>query len=365
MNKAQRQRLIEDFIIQNVEEHPTDIARVTMKRFGITRQTVINHIARLVKSDLVVVSGRTKGRRYDLKITTWSFVLDVTPTLEEDRAWRENILPHLKDLPENVLTVCNYGFTEMLNNVIDHSESQKAAVRIDQSALKTQISVGDFGIGIFNKIQRAFNLEDPRQALLELSKGKLTSDPERHSGEGVFFTSRMFDQYIIMSGTVFFRRVNQLDDEWLLEVRDQPETEGTFIVMIIGNDSSLAAQDVFDKYALADEDYGFSRTHVPIQLAMYEGEQMLSRSQAKRILARVERFREVILDFRGVREIGQAFADEIFRVFSKQNPHVHIVTIFTTPEIDRMVARAKSGDEAGGSSAPEQLPLLSLADDQE
>ena len=364
MNKTQRQRLIGDFVVQNVGEHPNDIVRVTMQRSGVTRQTVINHIDRLVKAGLLTMTGRTKARRYALKVTTWSFALDIVPSLKEDRIWRENILPHLKDLPENVLTICNYGFTEMLNNVIDHSQSEKAAARIDQTALKTQISVGDFGVGIFNNIQRAFKLEDPRQALLELSKGKLTSDPDRHTGEGVFFTSRMFDEFIIMSGTVFFRRTNQLADEWLIEVRDQPETEGTVIVMNISNNSELQIQEIFDKYALADDDYGFSRTHIPIRLAMYEGEKMLSRSQAKRILARAERFREVILDFREVKEIGQAFADEIFRVFATQNPQVHIVPMFTTPEIDRMVARAQSG-EIDGSAVTGQLPLLSLSSDQD
>ena len=38
---------------------------------------------------------------------------------------------------------------------------------------------------------------DKRQALFELSKGKFTTDPSRHSGEGVFFTSRMFDDFEI------------------------------------------------------------------------------------------------------------------------------------------------------------------------
>lgn len=88
---------------------------------------------------------------------------------------------------------------------------------------------------------------------------------------------------------------------------------------------------------------------------------MLSRSQARRILVRAERFREVILDFRGVKEIGQAFADEVFRVFAKEHPNVNIVPMFTTPEIDRMITRAKFG-EIGDSSVPEQLPLLSPDD---
>jgi hypothetical protein len=44
----------------------------------------------------------------------------------------------------------------------------------------------DHGVGIFEKIMKHFNLADAREALLELSKGKLTSDPRNHSGEGIF-----------------------------------------------------------------------------------------------------------------------------------------------------------------------------------
>ena len=42
------------------------------------------------------------------------------------------------------------------------------------------------------RIHCAFlDLSDERLASLELSKGKLTIEPRRHSGEGVFFTSRV------------------------------------------------------------------------------------------------------------------------------------------------------------------------------
>lgn len=69
---------------------------------------------------------------------------------------------------------------------------------------------------------------------------------------------------------------------------------------------------------------------------------LLSRSQAKRLLARFEKFEEVMLDFKDVQTIGQAFADEIFRVFALQHPEVKIIAINTTPEVQQMINRAKS-----------------------
>ena len=37
---------------------------------------------------------------------------------------------------------------------------------------------------------------------------------------------------------------------------------------------------------------------------------LVARSQAKRLLERFDRFEEVVLDFDGVRQVGQGFADE-------------------------------------------------------
>jgi anti-sigma regulatory factor (Ser/Thr protein kinase) len=293
---------------------------------------------------------------------THDFKLAVSPALEEDVVWRENILPDLKGLPENVLDICNYGSTEMLNNVVDHSDSPAAAVRLTCSALRTSIQVADVGVGIFKKIQTTLGLHDARHALLELAKGKLTTDQERHTGEGVFFASRIFDEFRIMSGTLFYQRIRQEDDDWLIEAGDLDPMIGTIVDMRIRNDAKQTLKEVFDQYASEDNSYGFARTHVPIRLAMYEGEQMLSRSQARRILARVDRFREVILDFRGVTGIGQAFADEVFRVFAREHPEVHIIPLFTTPDIDNMIAHAKSGEIA---NEPQQLSLLSFGVAQE
>ncbi|MFH1304941.1 MAG: STAS-like domain-containing protein, partial [Candidatus Omnitrophota bacterium] len=82
---------------------------------------------------------------------------------------------------------------------------------------------------------------------------------------------------------------------------------------------------------------GFSKTTIPVKLLKHEGEELISRSQAKRLIARFDRFKEVILDFEGVKTIGQSFADEVFRVFRAQNPTVHLTWINTNEEIDRTI----------------------------
>src|SRR3972149_12322968 len=99
---------------------------------------------------------------------------------------------------------------------------------------------------------------------------------------------------------------------------------------------------IFDQFA-SGEDYGFNKTVVPVKLARYGQEQLVSRSQAKRLLARVEVFKIVIFDFREVPSIGQAFADEIFRVFANRHPEIELSAIHANSEVKRMIERAKSG----------------------
>ncbi|MEI8020454.1 MAG: STAS-like domain-containing protein [Schlesneria sp.] len=90
------------------------------------------------------------------------------------------------------------------------------------------------------------------------------------------------------------------------------------------------------------DDYACYKTTVPMALERCKDEDLITRSQAKRVLSRFDRFREVLLDFKGVTSIGQAFADEIFRVYKQSHPEVIVVAINTTPEVDKMINRAKS-----------------------
>ena len=73
-----------------------------------------------------------------------------------------------------------------------------------------------------------------------------------------------------------------------------------------------------------------------------EGGNLVSRSQAKRLLTRVERLTTVVLDFEGVEMIGQAFADEIFRVFKAAHPDVKIVPENANANIGKMIRHVES-----------------------
>lgn len=341
---------IEAFILREVPAHPADIGRLAGEHFGISRQAINRHLQRLVAQGALIASGATRKRQYAPAIlVSESFTLEVTPQLDEHLIWSRRVEARLQGLPKNVDDICHYGFTEMLNNVVDHSGSSEAMLRVIRSTSCVRLFVHDNGVGIFRKISEALDLPDERLAVLELSKGKLTTDPNRHTGQGIFFTSRMFDRFALVSGSIV---LSCRDGQSALLDRQEPSlpmeddiaalpANGTTVVMEISAFSARTMNEVFDRFSdTLEEDYGFTKTQVPVSLARFGNENLVSRSQAKRVLARFERFKEVTLDFSGVETVGQAFADEIFRVFGGEHPEVHLSWVNAAPAVEKMIRRA-------------------------
>jgi anti-sigma regulatory factor (Ser/Thr protein kinase) len=342
-NSPSRSQEIEAFVIAEILAHPEDIARVTSERFGISRQAVNRHLARLVDEGKLTAVGATRQRRYaPALLVNQQFVLSVSSSLQEDRVWEASVGPLLVGVPRNIEEICFYGFTEMLNNVIDHSGSTTVKIVIERSLVTVSMSILDEGVGIFKKIAAELHLDDERHAILELCKGKLTTAPDRHSGEGIFFTSRMFDSYSLRSGPTVL--ICKKAESWLLHERDFPMNllpmNGTFVTMEIDVNSTQTQVEVFDRFSDKEEDYGFTRTHVPVALARHGTENLISRSQAKRLVARFDRFNDVLLDFATVPMIGQAFADEVFRVFQNAHPGIKLTWVNATVEVEQMIRRA-------------------------
>jgi anti-sigma regulatory factor (Ser/Thr protein kinase) len=323
-----RGKEVRDFIVRHVEAHPAYIARVTADEFKLEPQSVRKHLRELSFQNILVADGKTRDRIYRLETTDWAKTYPITTGLGEDAAWND-AAPVVGRLPENVLTIWNTGFTEMFNNAIDHSTGTEIAVEIRKSAINTEMEIRDDGVGIFKKIQAAAYLPDERQAILELSKGKFTTDRTKHSGEGIFFTSKMFDAFDILSGGLSFTGT-----------RPPTGSPGTTVWMKLDNESSRVAADVYNAFSV--EDFGFAKTNVPIKMAQFAGQRMVSRSQAKRVLARIGEFKVAAFDFAGVAMIGQAFADEIFRVFHSAHPDIQLEVVNAGPDVLNMIRRVQN-----------------------
>jgi len=353
--KSRQNPEVREFILRNVREHPDSIVALAVEKFGLSRAATHKYVVRLQDEGLIIAHGKTRARRYALKpLASKVFKIDVFAGLPEHQIWAFRVLKHIEGIPKNVLGICQYGFTEMLNNVIDHSGSNKCLIRFRRNYSDIEFIIRDYGIGIFRKIQHDFDLADAREALLELSKGRLTSDKTRHSGEGIYFTSRMFDRFQISSGHLLYERNLQEDDEWLVETEDRDASpEGTRVYLRVSTDIKWSTQDIFEKYT--GDKVGFRKTHVPVKLGLYPNEELVSRSQAKRILARFENFSEVLLDFDGVSHIGQPFADEIFRVFNSDHPDVDVVAVRENARVRKMIEYVIESREL--LDAQPELPL--------
>lgn len=336
---------IRRYILDNVDKHPTNINKITAEKFGITRQAVNKHLQRLVAEKVLEESGQTRNRTYQLsRLVEWRKTSPIVPGLAEGDVWAREVRPALGQLPDNVMNLWHHGFTEMFNNAIDHSSGTEIDVAIRKTAADTEMGVADDGVGIFRKIQAATGLLDERHAVLELAKGKFTTDPKNHSGEGIFFTSRMFDSFTIVSGGVVFSHDYGTPEDWIREA--DPSHKGTQVRMKLHNHTARTTRKIFDQFS-SGEDFTFNKTVVPVKLAKYGDDNLISRSQAKRLLARIELFKTVILDFKEVPAIGQAFADEIFRVFANAHPRIDLAPVNANPEVKRMIARVKSGGSPG------------------
>ncbi|HZX70122.1 MAG TPA: DUF4325 domain-containing protein [Rhodanobacter sp.] len=348
-----RSPAIDAALLVAVDAHPRDLTRTVADQIGVSRQAVAARVRALVEAGYLARSGTTRPT-YVRGTRREGLFKHALKGLAEDRVWSDDVAPILRGLPANLVDIAHHGLTEMVNNAIDHSEGKQLKVMARRDAEGVSLWVADDGVGIFRKIARALALPDERLALLELSKGKFTTDPRRHTGEGVFFTSRMFDNFQIVSGDLVFDHDAAEEDDLLYDVEVPRVRHGTTVVMTIGLSSERTAKQVFDEYSSGPDDYDFAKTVVPVRLAKVGDENLVSRSQAKRLTQRVDQFRCVMLDFDGVSMIGQAFADEVFRVFANEHPAVELGVMRAVPDVQQMIRRAKTARDKDNG----QLPLI-------
>jgi biotin operon repressor len=287
------------------------------RKLKVTRQAVNPHLQRLVHDGVVWKEGQTRGAVYHAgrpknKTAPARFTRRLRLAgLEEDTVFQDATIALSLEhrLSREAYDILRYAFTEMLNNAIDHSRSTYAQVELAVDSYTCAFRLRDMGIGVFRSIASKFKLEDESQAVAELLKGKTTTMRKKHTGEGIFFTSRAGDHFALRS-----HRTELIVDNARPDVgvgRSRP-LKGTEVRFDIRRKTRRDLRKIFAEYAPEEFDFKFNRTRVLVRLFQ---DAYVSRSEAKRLLTGLDRFREVVLDFRGVRSLGQAFADEIFRVF--------------------------------------------------
>lgn len=328
------------FIAKNGSATGPDLAA----HLGITRQAVSLHLRQLIADGTVFKTGSTRAARYfpgdaapDMRRIRRELVL---AGLDESAVYQDlAITLNLSRLPSNVEAILHYAFTEMLNNAIDHSMSDRCTVEFSLDAARITFIVKDAGIGVFHSIAGKFDLPDEHTAMIELIKGKTTTMPEAHSGEGIFFVSRSADRFQLRSHRIQIEWDRARDD---IFVSDPRFTKGTVVRFEIRKDSRTRLENIFAEYAPEKYDFRFEKTRVLVKLL---GQDYLSRSEAKRLLHNLDKFSEIELDMRNVSNVGQGFADEIFRVFTAAHPNIIIRAMNASKAVDTMLRHVSGSSD--------------------
>ncbi len=328
---------IRTYILKHIERHPSNIVAITSSHFSVTRTTVHRHLNNLLKDNLIIKSGTTRAIKYfNTNSLNREISYKITKNLSELNALDKDFDSIFKKLPENIYDICTYGFTEIFNNAIDHSGGSKITVFTSLEKKHLTLKIIDNGEGIFKHIADYFKLDDLRESILELNKGKMTTDPANHTGEGIFFCARVFGIFEIYANNIHYIRDNY-ENDWSIENVTTPKS-GSHIIMSIHLDSEQHLVDIFKKYQ-EPENLAFDRTEILVELSQFGNEKLISRSQAKRITRGLEKFKHVTLDFTRVKLAGQGFVDEIFRVYANKHPKININYINANDDVEFMIKR--------------------------
>jgi len=336
-------KLIMNVLKKKRKVKASDIIKAT----GFSREYINRFFRELRDSGKLILVGKANKAHYVLatdkavknareKIKSFHNILD-NKELSEDTVF-DNIRKNTGifiDISKNVSRIINYAFTEMLNNAIEHSRSKKIEITMEIDTGYICFNVTDRGVGIFNNIMDKMHFSSEMDAIQDLMKGKLTTASQAHSGEGIFFTSKVADKLIIQSSGKKLIFDNLIKDIFVKDVKKN--YVGTKIFFSINIDTDRKLSDIFKEYT--GNSFEFTKTKVNVKLYKM-GSEYISRSQARRILSGLDKFKTVILDFKGVETVGQGFVDEVFRVWKLNYPEIKIIPQNANENISFMINRA-------------------------
>lgn len=330
---------ITPWITEAVLAHPQDLPLYLCERLGISRSCARTQLNKLVEAQWLQrdgVSRRATYRPGALRQVVRRYALQ---GLQEDLPWSQDFASCF-DIKPNVARMAQHVFTELLNNAIDHSGGSSVTVSMRQTPTQLQLLVSDDGRGVFDAVAERFSITDPTVAMLELAKGKLTSQPNSHTGRGLFFSAKLADIFDLHANDAAYQQREWQRDQWWQ--RSRPACRrGTSVYVAICVDTERSLDDVLRRYSLDGSGYGFERTVVPLKLITQEQNGLESRAQARRVVSRLSQFRRVELDFDGLADVGHGFTDELFRVFGTQHPELELVPVNMAPRVAAMIGSVR------------------------
>ena len=334
-------------ILQVAREKKTfKTAEVVKKLEGnISRQYISALINQMVQEGQLLKGGSTASAFYALPENSELIVETINLRFDRNKIEEHTVYNTLRDrynlvrgLPDNIQSILFYAFTEMLNNAIEHSKSENIEIEIRKDKNNLTFVVNDFGIGVFKNVMKQRRLKSEIEAMQDLLKGKTTTQPHSHSGEGIFFTSKIADLFRLESFEYTLRVDNIIKDVFFEELK--PSKNGTRVLFTISMHSKKHLSDIFNQFVTNPGEPGFNKTEILVRL-FTQGTIYISRSQARRILTGLEKYESIVLDYNKVSTVGQAFADEIYRVFKNTHPNIKIESRNMIEPVKFMIERAQ------------------------
>ena len=306
------------------------------KTFEVSPATAHRWLAALVAEGVIVPIGAGRAAAYELPPIELRYRLK---GLDEAEVWKElnAELEAIEALTDHERRTLAYSVTEMVNNAIDHSRGRSVIVSAMLKLAGLEIRIQDDGIGVYRHLEETLGWRPPHLAIVQLEKGKITTAPEAHTGEGLFFTSKAVTRFRLESDCVAWI-VDNVVEESAIGTTDVKK--GTLVRLELEHGRVPKLEDVFARYT-DPETQRFSRSRTTVALAKI-GTVFMSRSEAKRVVNGLERFDEVEIDFAGVDAVGQGFCDEVFRVYAKAHPEVALIPIRMNAAVAFMVGRARA-----------------------
>jgi len=142
----------------------------------------------------------------------------------------------------------------MFNNAIDHSEGAQVHVEVRRTAADIEMIIAMMASASFRRIRKllvcSMSGRHPRAV-----EGEVDDRSGRHTGEGIFFSSRMFDTFDILSGGISFSQLTVKSTTGFVTTRS---TKTALRVDAPSKPDEPYYEKVFDEY-VSGEDYDFSR----------------------------------------------------------------------------------------------------------
>lgn len=336
---------INNIIQEIIKDKKSITTKELATKTGFSRNYVQKILKQLVNKGELVLIGSTNKAKYlpatnikkiqQAQTTTFSKTFK-NKNLQEDKIL--NLIAHetsiFNKINKNEIKIIDYCFLEILNNAIEHSQSKNIKIQMQLNEKNILFKITDYGIGIFKNIMTKKNLANIEQAIETLLKGKQTTAPKEHTGQDIFFTSKIADLMKIESSNkkIIFSNIN---NEYNVLLDNSKVNIGSKVTFILKTPSAKNIIDIFKKYT--NDNLEFSTTKFPIKVLQLNNDAYYSRSEARRLLIGLEQFEKIILDYSDVSLIGQSFADEIYRVWQNKYPKIKIESINTDDNVNFMI----------------------------